>query len=677
MRIRWVATWILLLAGAAVADRGPGALRDAAGLLAAGDTLAAIDVLERSRLADQADPAAALLLGRLLRERGTIPARFQSQQVLEDARRRHPRSPDVELELGRTYMAQRFFAPATACFQNVLEIDPSRCDARYLLGACHFEKWRRVNDYTDEAASARRHLRAALECDGGNPGAAFMLLVAGYALGDSNTAAADHWLAQFPQRGEFHLYRGVLAFEQGRYADCEAHFARGLALLPEDRCADYGNLGRVLAGGDAVRYEEASPERRAVLSRAYWLSADPDATTEVNERSLEHVYRVFLADVLFSNEWTGRRGCRTDRGEVFVKFGPPVALDRNLGDDPGSGRVELWSYAIGGVFHRVLFVDEFLNGDPRIPRLADEELNFIRNTGGESALPPRLRAIDAAIDVTVFRDDDLSASAYVAMGADAEALEKRAGAVPTHLVARAAYFDEEWNREGGFTDLVRTADVARPLGNDSLRVELVRRMRLPFGRYHVACALEADPERARATARADTDASRFALDTLSVSDVLLFEPPAPGAADPRARTAGAIERGGYRMVPRIGHRYAEGETVQFYAEIYHLSAPGGTARYDVRISIAPAPERHAPVWEIWAGHAGEFLGLSASEPVIAQQYRREGHGHTAHERVAIAVDALAPGSYDLMVEITDTVTGARASSWTPLEKIGGDAKRRR
>lgn len=666
MRSRLAILLFVLLAGTTgvAADRGGTALSAAGERLASGDTLAAIAILERSH----ADPSAATLLGRLLRERGTIIARLESQRVLEDARRRHPASTAVEMELARTYLAQRFLAAAMACLRNVLEADPSHCDARYLLGTCHFQKWRRVNQYTDDAAAARRELRAAMDCDGGNADAAMMLLIAGYVLGDSATADADRWLERFPQRAEFSLFRGSLAFERGDYAGSARHFARGLALLPPDRRALYEDLSRVLDGRNAADYLDLSPGRQAVLSRGYWLAADPDATTELNERALEHVHRVFVADALFSSDITGRRGSLTDRGEVFVKFGPPLDIRRSLGDDPASGWVEAWSYALGGAFHDVLFVDEFLNGNPRIPRAADDELNFLRNREGESALPARVRPIAAELDVTVFRDDDLAASAYVAIEASAEALRRRSGVDgPPRLVARAALFDEAWVREGGFSVFLPEESALR----DGGRIGVVHRMPLPFGRYHLAVALADDGDRARATARTDTDAGRFALDTLAVSDILLFDEAAT------ARQAHVVERGGKRMLPRVGHRYGPGEAVHLYAEVYHLAATGGTARYDVRIAIHPAAQRDAPAWLVWADRAAGFLGFPPGEPAIAQQYRREIRGHTAHESIRIDVDALRPGLYDLRVEITDAANGARASSWTSLERTGGDGMGRK
>jgi hypothetical protein len=60
------------------------------------------------------------------------------------------------------------------------------------------------------------------------------------------------------------------------------------------------------------------------------------------------------------------------------------------------------------------------------------------------------------------------------------------------------------------------------------------------------------------------------------------------------------------------------------------------------------------------------VGLTHGEPAVAQSFHREGRRHVESERVAVDIDALRPGRYRLVVEITDLHSGSRAVAHTPL-----------
>jgi len=280
------------------ADRDPA---DVAGtMVAAGDTTKAIHYLERVDRDDR--PDLQIQLAALFRETGTIFGRLRSQMVLEDALRKHPDDPDLLMELGKTYYAQTFFPDAERCFQRVLGLDRARCGARFYLGSIYFDRWRRVNEHLDELTVARRYFDATLACDSTNVRAAVHLVYALYVLGRFEELEKEcaELLVRFPERAELHMMQGVLAFDDDRYDDASAAFARGLELLPERDRAAFEEIDRVLSYRAIDRFGSVAEADREVMTRRWWLDADIDPTTELNERVLEHTYRVFVADVHFS-----------------------------------------------------------------------------------------------------------------------------------------------------------------------------------------------------------------------------------------------------------------------------------------------------------------------------------------------------------------------------------------
>ncbi len=101
-----------------------------------------------------------------------------------------------------------------------------------------------------------------------------------------------------------------------------------------------------------VRYIMTKQERKIFLElpdsekdafiEEFWKRRDPDPDTEENEFKMEYFDRMENAERLFSGE--GKPGWLTDRGRIYILFGPP--LDR-ITDSIGnaSGRCsEVWYY---------------------------------------------------------------------------------------------------------------------------------------------------------------------------------------------------------------------------------------------------------------------------------------------------------------------------------------------
>jgi GWxTD domain-containing protein len=121
-----------------------------------------------------------------------------------------------------------------------------------------------------------------------------------------------------------------------------------------------------------VRYIVTAEERKTFLMlpdedkpkfiEEFWQKRDPDPYTEENEFKIEYTNRLDMATELFRGE--GRPGWMTDRGRIYILFGPP--LDRLInpaGLNSGSSRcTEVWYY---GQFP-VVFNDEGCNGDFRL-----------------------------------------------------------------------------------------------------------------------------------------------------------------------------------------------------------------------------------------------------------------------------------------------------------------------
>lgn len=111
----------------------------------------------------------------------------------------------------------------------------------------------------------------------------------------------------------------------------------------------------IITSKERKMFLDIPAEEREAFKEEFWEKRDPDPNTEENEFRMEYENRIERADELFVTE--GRPGWMTDRGRIFILFGPP--MDRLTYPQSYSGVCqEVWYY---GQFP-VVFVDEACTG---------------------------------------------------------------------------------------------------------------------------------------------------------------------------------------------------------------------------------------------------------------------------------------------------------------------------
>jgi GWxTD domain-containing protein len=114
------------------------------------------------------------------------------------------------------------------------------------------------------------------------------------------------------------------------------------------------------------------PERDRFIEQ-FWLRRDPTPNTETNEFKDEHYRRVAYANQHFAS---ARPGWQTDRGYIFIVYGPPDEIESHPVAHPvhSSGPApnfasQLWRYRhIDGAGENatMTFIDRTGSGDWRI-----------------------------------------------------------------------------------------------------------------------------------------------------------------------------------------------------------------------------------------------------------------------------------------------------------------------
>jgi GWxTD domain-containing protein len=98
----------------------------------------------------------------------------------------------------------------------------------------------------------------------------------------------------------------------------------------------------------------------------FWLRRDPTPGTAENEFKTEHYRRIAYANERFGVAGSeGKPGWKTDRGRIYIQFGPPDEIESHPADGTRAP-YEMWKYRhIDGIANNVImeFVDEQKNGD--------------------------------------------------------------------------------------------------------------------------------------------------------------------------------------------------------------------------------------------------------------------------------------------------------------------------
>jgi len=111
---------------------------------------------------------------------------------------------------------------------------------------------------------------------------------------------------------------------------------------------------------------EAPEAEKQQLIDSFWQERDPTPDTPQNELYDEFQNRIAFANQNFAESFPAREGWKTDRGEIYIKFGPPTQVERQ---QPEMGRpgVEIWYYT--KTERRYVFADRTGNGEFRLVRI--------------------------------------------------------------------------------------------------------------------------------------------------------------------------------------------------------------------------------------------------------------------------------------------------------------------
>ncbi|MBI5710356.1 MAG: GWxTD domain-containing protein [Candidatus Eisenbacteria bacterium] len=589
--------------------------------------------------------------------RGTIDARRQALRELEQATLLAPGNAACELTLARTYYGCGFLRSARRHFERVRQIDPDDGRGCYGLGLVWRRDWLKYLDHSslDRAAEL---FSTAVRLDSSFADAWLALVPLLVERGDLKSASAAAFSAARagPRRFEAHLAVAYTLYRLGMLREADSVFTSAIPHLRRSVRERYEDIGPIATEQDTITLHHLPDGEQAAFVARFWKELDPDLASPENEARLEYWSRVTHAFFLY---FDARRDEWDERGEVYVRYGPPAEMDYNpvgqrLSVSFGTGpefpaNILVWNYPDLGM--RVTLQDRLLSEYYLLPISLYRDMdpvpnpdslakceNALATRGGRGVfhrLPPGVAPLPLEVRVAGFEGGSgpRLLAQLEAPGAPADSLwaawvvlASTRREVQRGARALAPSACEATTR--------RVADFAAELAPGDYLVGVTVRDRARRGVYRVPVTLHPPGE------------------GLRLSDVVV----ACGTPNPAAGPAVRIE-------PNPAARVAAGQPLAAYFEIYHLRAGrDGLARFEYVYTVKSA-EKDPRVW------LQRVLQPRVPPPAISVTREEENVGPLRRQFVSVPVQSLPAGKYRLEIRVRDLVAGGEATRSAEFVKL--------
>jgi GWxTD domain-containing protein len=657
--------------------------------------------------------------------------RLDARAMFKRAEKLAPDRADIQYHLGMTYVSRTklgrtrdygAYIDGHKYFEKTLEIDPNHPDAYFQLG--------RSYEYPlGQCAKAIPYFLQQIKSTPGHEEALSHLSRCFVAIGRFKDG-----LRMFNELAEIHGENLAPAYKSARFQllamdhQAEGLFKEALAvyetyipLLDVKERALYRKLNLVGAEHEFQASREVSEDDFPEFRRRFWDMRDPDPTSRINERLVEHYRRITYARLMFS-----RSGFPWDRrGEIYVRYGDPdgrtgfvaagtdgatstpikntgvdVIRDRNrnpmnpfrtrLNVTPGLTssptsvapfKTESWVYVEHNL--ELFFVDQrgtdkydypieklrggINNFHPRrmaealIKRVPD---NYDYNYGGDP--------LDAAVDVVTFRDDDDRTLVEVAYSVPWLALGHAADGqgMKTQLASRFSLRDNDYRWIMAIEDTI--GPIERPLKDiantpqaDSTYVSMMTFL-TDAGPYQSALSIRDQVSRRIGLFKYPLTVADYRGDSLMISDIKLstfIRPTIDG---------GPFVRHGLDITPHPSRLYRSAQPVHLYYEAYNLTPDTeGRSAYQTQLEIKPKKDKKGVASRILTGIGGLFTA-SENEQAVIYTFEDAVLDDTAYKYTSIETADFPEGIYTLTVRLTDPATGGQVVKSTDFMITKGD-----
>ncbi|MEE9555080.1 MAG: GWxTD domain-containing protein [candidate division Zixibacteria bacterium] len=612
-------------------------------------------------------PPAHHLEGKVYLDRDGIYNRRLSAESLKKAVKLEDDNPEYHYSLGQTFERQGYFNNALREYHAAARLDSA--DYRPLERISEINK--RIGLRYDDKKYFKRSLKAssAAAAITDDPQNYYRQGIALYQMGDYESSIVilkkgiDLCVEPSDAR-DLLLLLGTDLVRMAKFDSALAVFETARAGMTEFAYSRLEDLRYLMSSNEYKKFESESNYNQGRIKKQYWGSVDPNPTTDVNERKLEHFSRYVHALLTFSVPDKSIEGWRTKRGEMYIRYGRPTSMNFALGSGDVDSPKWVWRYAQFPQPISLIFEDTFLNGDFDFP-YPNKDWTAADYDRDSARLADMLQS---TIPQTFAYNPGSGPLEYFYMP---KQFKGGRGKTAVEVFVTVPYPQLTYNRDGEhaiaeveWRQVLRYGSWKSADSSGTKRTYRIRASQVDNPNLSVAdrLALKAYPDSLLfSISIRDTLSNHIGIDSramrlrdfytgkVEISDMVLARridsPPDFEKHD----------RGDLMILSNLDNRYFVGESIWLYFEIYNLKKDSlERTSYTLKQTVREKASK---------GLLAGIRGVIGKDKLKETSISYKGSGvYTDENRIlTIDVSELEPGDYAISIEITDEISGKKAS----------------
>lgn len=441
----------------------------------------------------------------------------------------------------------------------------------------------------------------------------------------------------------------------------------------------------------------SNDEERDSFIEQFWLRRDPTPDTEENEFKEEHYRRIAYANERFAS---GVPGWKTDRGQIYIKYGPPDEIEPHpsggtyqRSPEEGGGSTttfpfEKWRYRYlenVGTDIVIEFVDRTNSGEYRMTTDLAEKDALSHVPGYQQPLTGRnpFDLLERDVDLRrapAIKFKDLETTVTSSIRYNTLPMKVRTDFIPvtpTSILSNVTLqFDRkdlQFQQKEGYSKSVinvyaRISTMSRRTVNvfeDVISVDALtgtlekatagssiyqKTVPLAPGRYRLNIAAKDVIGGNTASYETVLDVPRFEEDQLAASSLILADVlehvPAKNIG------LGQFVIGSTRVRPRVGESFRNDEKLGFYVQLHHF---------------LPDPATHRPNGTI----EYEIVKSGTNDVVFAFHEDLQGAASEVILERLLPLNRFAPGSYTFRITVVDKIRNQTITPSATFQVVNG------
>jgi len=557
---------------------------------------------------------------------------------------------EARINLAKAYAGARMKEEAIRELKKVIREGDSTAQVYYLMG--RFYEARVPYGRREELQKAIQAYKKSLKLEPHRTEAWFRLGVDYYRLG--YLLKAENCLREVLKLNEdftnAHLMLGLIYYDKRDWEEAQKYFLKAISLMGEREKKFYTTPDLILSRREKRIVKGLSPEQRESFFRDYWRERDPDPTTELNERLIEHYARVAYCRLFFSEEkypWD-------ERGEPYIRYGRPDLRFCWGIFQP----TETWVYNYPPLTFVFRAFGLYPNYRVPIDEIGNQVMFAYEAEKGKNPevynFPYEGEPLRYIFEVAYFKG-----RMELCYGIPITELyfEKVNGKEVASVEVKIVLFDGQGKEVKRCT---RREDYPLQPYSDSFSKMIfdAQGLRIEPGKYRLALAIE---DLSTGNKEIYTQGMEFdGKPGLKLSSIFW--------SNGVSSTGGVVFKNDLRLKPYPIRIYSPGQPLCVYFEIYGLERdPWGHTHYRLDYSLRPHRERKGFMGTLLSLAKGVLGARKGKVPVVSNTF--EYHGKTSEDFQFISLDVKAypPGFYDLEIKVTDLNSGQSDSKTSTFQ----------